>query len=162
MNASCGRRLTEATFTCVRGFPYGRLCASRMDDTAETRVDQPRQRHGRQRRQCREPAMSPTSVMIAICFAPKERASLLVRSVAWVVLLSCCMIVCWGNHLLFHSLIEFFGEINQTVNVEILGSCQHSTRVAGGDHTVGKRGANVVGVIAGRSPGWLSVRQSDR
>ncbi len=73
MNASCGRRLTEATFTCVRGFPYGRLCASRMDDPAETQVDQPRQRHGRQRRQCREPAMSPTSVMIAICFAPKER-----------------------------------------------------------------------------------------
>ena len=83
MNVSCGRRLMEATFTCVRGFPYGRLCASRMDDTAETQVDQPRQRHGRQRRQCREPAMSPTSVMIAICFAPKERASLLVRSVAW-------------------------------------------------------------------------------
>lgn len=57
--------------------------------------------------------MSPTSVMIAICFAPKERASLLVRSVAWVVLLSCCMIVYQGNRLLFHSLIEFFGEINQ-------------------------------------------------
>ena len=93
MNVSCGRRLTEATFTCVRGFPYGRLYASRMDDTAETQVDQPRQRHDRQHRQCREPAMSPTSVMIAICFAPKERASLLVRSVAWVVLLSCCMIV---------------------------------------------------------------------
>lgn len=73
MNASCGRRLTEATFTCVRGFPYGRLYASRMDDTAETQVDQPRQRHDRQHRQCREPAMSPTSVMIAICFAPKER-----------------------------------------------------------------------------------------
>ena len=161
MNVSCGRRLMEATFTCVRGFPYGRLCASRMDDTAETRVDQPRQRHGRQRRQCREPAMSPTSVMIAICFAPKERASLLVRSVAWVVLLSCCTIV---EETICNSIppIEFFGEINQTVNVEILGSCQHSTRVAGGDHTVGKRGANVVGVIAGRSPGWLSVRQSDR
>lgn len=75
MNASCGRRLTEATFTCVRGFPYGRLCASRMDDTAETQVDQLRQRHGHQHRQCREPAMSPTSVMIAICFAPKERES---------------------------------------------------------------------------------------
>ena len=38
MNVSCGRRLTEATFTCVRGFPYGRLCASRMDDTAETQT----------------------------------------------------------------------------------------------------------------------------
>jgi len=76
MNVSCGRRLTEATFTCVRGFPYGRLYASRMDDTAETQVDQPRQRHDRQHRQCREPAMSSTSVMIAICFAPKERASL--------------------------------------------------------------------------------------
>ena len=86
--------LTESTFTCVRGFPYGRLYASRMDDTAETQVDQPCQRHDRQHRQCREPAMSSTSVMIAICFAPKERASLLVRSVAWVVLLSCCMIVC--------------------------------------------------------------------
>lgn len=47
-------------------------------------------------------------------------------------------------------------QINQTVNVEILGSCQHSTRVASGDHTVGKRGANVVGVIASRSPGWAS------
>ena len=57
-------------------------------DESEDRRD-----HGRQRRQCREPAMSPTSVMIAICFAPKERASLLVRSVAWVVLLSCCTIV---------------------------------------------------------------------
>ena len=99
--------------------------------------------------------------MIAICFAPKERASLLVRSVAWVVLLSCCTIV---EETICYSipLIEFFGEINQTVNVEILGSCQHSTRVAGGDHTVGKRGANVVGVIASRPPGWLSVRQSDR
>ena len=71
--------------------------------------------------------MSPTSVMIAICFAPKERASLLVRSVAWVVLLSCCTIV---EETICYSipLIEFFGEINQTVNVEILGSCQHSTR----------------------------------
>ena len=37
--------------------------------------------------------MSSTSVMIAICFAPKERASPLVRSVAWAVLLSCYMIV---------------------------------------------------------------------
>ena len=53
--------------------------------------------------------MSPTPIMIAIFFAPKERASVSARSVAWVVLLSCCMIVCWGTHLLFHSLIEFFG-----------------------------------------------------
>ena len=57
--------------------------------------------------------MSPTPIMIAMCFAPKERASASARSAAWAVLLSCCMIVCWGNHLLFHSPIEFFGEIDQ-------------------------------------------------
>lgn len=52
--------------------------------------------------------MSPTSVMIAICFAPKERVSLLVRSVAWVVLLSCCMIV--EETICYFILpIEFFG-----------------------------------------------------
>lgn len=52
--------------------------------------------------------MSPTSVMIAIYFAPKERVSLLVRSVAWVVLLSCCMIV---EETICYSIlpIEFFG-----------------------------------------------------
>ena len=41
--------------------------------------------------------MSPTPIMIAIFFAPKERASVSARSVAWVVLLACCMIVCWGK-----------------------------------------------------------------
>ena len=74
MNVSCGRRLTEVTFICARGFRYGgRLYASRMDDMAEAQVDQLRQRHGHQHRQCRELAMSPTPIMIAIYFAPKER-----------------------------------------------------------------------------------------
>ena len=97
MNASCGRRLTEATFTCVRGFPYGRLYASRMDDTAETQVDQPRQRHDRQHKQCREPAMGPL-MRVAIFFAPKE-ASVSARSVGIggvAILLHDCLL---GNHL---------------------------------------------------------------
>lgn len=52
--------------------------------------------------------MSPTPIMIAICFAPKERASLSARSAAWAVLLSCCMIV---EETICYSIlpIEFFG-----------------------------------------------------
>ena len=58
--------------------------------------------------------MSPTPIMIAIFFAPKERASVSARSVAWVVLLSCCMIVCWGNHRQINQTVNAFGVISTT------------------------------------------------